>query len=155
MLLEKSSTAFSFSNYCRHVQDLNLHVKTYQRQYINDSLTASTFQIKTLEKYVCDVLITQSCHPSNPWKQRTLANENANRCRRAEGRSGSAVLRKPWDSALPQLLPSSELSLQASACRSLNVTVRGAAHQYKCHCCNQTSPKGRTQDSAWLKVLHN
>lgn len=101
--------------------------------------------MKTLEKYICDVLITQSSHSINHWNQRTLANENANRCRRAKGRSDRAALWEHWNSALPQLLPSSELLIQATACKSLNVTVRGAAHHHECHCCNQTSPKVKTQ----------
>lgn len=41
--------------------------------------------------------------------------------------------------------PPLKLFIHASACKSFNVTVRGAAHHHECHCCNQTFPKIKTQ----------
>lgn len=53
---------FSFSNSCRRVWDLNFHMKIYQRQYIDDSLTTGAFQIKTLEKYIWMLSLQCECH---------------------------------------------------------------------------------------------
>lgn len=61
----KANYWLSFSNYCRQVQDLNLHMKRHQRQCIDKSLTISTFQTKTLEKYVWMSPHQYECHCCN------------------------------------------------------------------------------------------